>query len=138
MSNTNHEKLEKSLYRLKDQYDFFQSNEEPLTKNIEEAIKESIIQRFEVCYDTLWKHLKKHFEEQGLADTPSSPNPIFRISHENGLIENIEDWIGEPNGYSQMRTNTSDDYNMEKAEKALEKIGDFIKDVAEIYQKISE
>ena len=45
-----------------------------------EAIAESVIQRFETCYDTLWKDLRRYLiETTGLAEIPSSsPKPILK------------------------------------------------------------
>ena len=51
-----------------------------LPELIREAIAESVIQRFETCYDCLWKVLKRYLiEKLGLAEVPNSPNPIFRL-----------------------------------------------------------
>lgn len=135
MSKKDYEKLEKSLERLREQYMFFKANEQSLSdKNIQEAVQESVIQRFEVCYDTFWKHLKICLENQGLTDLPNSPNPIFKIAHKNNLIGDVEDWVSDPNGYTRMRINTAHDYSREKAAQTLEKVGDFIEDVTESYQ----
>lgn len=59
-----------------------------------EAIAESVIQRFEVCYDTLWKTLKRYLtKELGLADSPNSPKPLFRLAGQNHLLPSpVEQW----------------------------------------------
>ena len=42
----------------------------------EKAVAESVIQRFETCYDCLWKVLKRYLvEELGVANAPNSPSP---------------------------------------------------------------
>ena len=137
MSTVNYEKLEKSLARLNEQYKFWKSKEETLSGNLKEAVQESVIQRFETCYDTLWKHMKKYLENEGRVDVPNSPKPIFRLAHDNGLIENLEDWLDGKKGYAQARIDTAHDYSMEKADSTLAKVGDFIEDAMEIYQTMT-
>ena len=69
------DKFQKSLKHLELQYQNYQNLEErsELDTLDQEAIKESVIQRFETCYDTLWKHLKRYLtEELGLAEVPNS------------------------------------------------------------------
>ena len=98
-----------------------------------DSIKESLIQRFEVCFDTLWKFVKRHLEdEQELPKVPNSPRSLFRFAHENGLID--KGILERLFDYTQARIDTSYDYSMEKAENALSKIGGFILDASEIYQ----
>ena len=80
------DKFQKSLKHLELQYQNYQGLEErsELGTLDQEAIKESVIQRFETCYDTLWKHLKRYItEELGLAEVPNSPKPVFRLANEN-------------------------------------------------------
>ena len=63
MSEINYDKLKNSLKRLEERYNFYLKEEGNIKdKDIFESIKESCIQRFEVCYDTLWKHLSKYLE----------------------------------------------------------------------------
>ena len=51
-------------------------------------MKESVIKRFEVCHDTLWKQLKKYLtEKEKLVDLPNSPNGIFRKAYETELVD---------------------------------------------------
>ena len=128
---------EKSLERLKEQHEFFKSNEETLSGNLKEGIQESVIKRFEVCYDTLWKHLKKFtLEKSGLPAMPNSPMPIFRITHENGLID--QGMHERLVSYNEARGNSAHDYSMEKAEETLNKVGNFIQDATELYEQMTE
>ena len=138
MKKTNYEKLEKSLYRLKKQYEnFLNLDKQNLSEINKEAIKESVIQRFESCYDSFWKSLKKYLQEEGvLAEQVISPKPIFRKAHEAGLIdkEDLERFFN----YVDLRIGTSHDYSLAKAEEALKKMGDFIQDVLHIYNQLVE
>lgn len=135
MNTTDYEKLERSLGRLKDQHEFYKANEETLSGNIKEAVKESVIQRFETCYDTFWKHLKKHLEEhEMLVNVPNSPNGIFRTAHEVLLMD--KETLKRFMEYVDARRDTTHDYDEKKVEKAFGKTGNFIQDVTDIYEKM--
>lgn len=128
-----YDKLKKSLMHLEKQYNNYQSMDkrDNLSELDKEGISESVVQRFETCYDTLWKHLKKYLEEElGIPDVPSSPKPVLRLAHNNGIIENIENWID----YANARVGTAHDYSEEKFKNALKKTGDFIQDVILAYE----
>ncbi|MCB1176276.1 MAG: nucleotidyltransferase substrate binding protein [Leptospiraceae bacterium] len=130
-------KLKKSIKRLEEQYQNYISikEDEGTTLLIKEAVKESVIQRFETCYDTVWKHLKKYLEEElGLPDVPNSPKPIFRLANENNFNLDIEKWFE----YGQARIDTSHDYSEEKASIAIEKIQFFLNDTIILYQKVTK
>jgi nucleotidyltransferase substrate binding protein (TIGR01987 family) len=130
------EKYAKSLEHLKSQYANFLSLDDrgavlPLDR---EAVSESVIQRFEVCYDCAWKTLKRYLSvELGLPDLPNSPKPVLRIAFENGLFENIEAWLA----YANARTGTSHDYSGGKAQNALGLMGRFIEDASALYCRIA-
>jgi len=129
-------KLDKSLHQLERQYQNYKTMDkrEYLTPLDKDGISESVIQRFETCYDMLWKHLKKYLEEEtGLPEVPSSPKPVFRLAYENKLIENITDWLE----YVQARIDTSHDYNEEKSLSTLGKISNFINDAIDLYERMS-
>ena len=99
-----YDKFQMSLKRLEEQHANQQESDASLPELIREAIVESVIQRFETCYDCLWKVLKRYLiEELGLAEVPNSPNPIFRLAAENGLFRvPLEQWMR----YASARTDT--------------------------------
>ncbi len=140
MTRVDYKKLEKALARLQERYaDYTDMGMRPeLRESDKESIKESLIQRFETCYDTLWKSLKIYLEDQGLPNIPSSPRGIFRAAHENNVIKNLEEWINDADSYYQARRDTTHDYSEEKAENALRKISNFVEDAEEIFQILSE
>ena len=132
-------KLQKSISRLLEQYENYLTTKDnsSLRKLDKEAIRESVIQRFEVCFDTAWKSIKKGLEEKvGLPKSaiPNGPKPLIRLAFENDLIVNIENW----NRYNQARINTSHDYAEEKAFGAMNVVDDFIEDVIKLYEQISD
>jgi nucleotidyltransferase substrate binding protein (TIGR01987 family) len=97
-----------------------------------EGIAESVIQRFETCYDTLWKDIKRYLiEETGLSDVPNSPKPILKLAGQNDLFtSSVEQWLK----YADARTSTAHDYSGEKAAETLLIVGNFIADAIGLYQ----
>lgn len=131
-----YDKFRLSLKRLEDQYENHRILDSALPELIREGIAESVIQRFETCYDCLWKVLKRYLiEELGLADVPNSPKPIFRLASENHLFAlPIEQWLQ----YAEARISTAHDYDGEKAKSCLALMSDFIDDAVGLYQTMSE
>jgi nucleotidyltransferase substrate binding protein (TIGR01987 family) len=128
-----YDKFEKSLKNLEEQYNnFLTLDDKPyLSKIDKEGIKESVIQRFEICYDSLYKTLKRYLnEELGVPEMPNSPWPIFQIAFENKLLSNdILQW----KKYVQARIGTTHDYSGEKADEAIGLMGSFVSDACELY-----
>jgi len=123
------------LKRLEEQHENHLGLDPELPALVRDAVAESVIQRFEVCYDCLWKVLKRYLvEEMGMADLPNSPKPLFRSACENGLFAApIEQWFR----YVKARVDTSHDYDGKKAKACLELIPDFIDDAIGLYQAMS-
>jgi len=132
-----YEKLQKTLKHLELQFQNYQmSHDRPeLTELDREGIAESVIQRFETCYDTLWKDLKRFLiEEMGLAEVPNSPKPIIKLAGQNDLLAStVEKWLV----YADARTATAHDYSGEKAAVALLIVKGFIDDAIGLYQTMS-
>ena len=128
-----YDKFRMSLKQLEVQHENSRTLEAPMPELILEAVAESVVKRFEICYDCLWKVLKRYLlEELGLAD--NSPKPIFRVAYENELfVAPLEQWLR----YAEARTNTAHDYNNEKAQDCLEVMPEFIEDAIGLYQTMS-
>ena len=131
-----YDKLKNSLKHLELQFENYQTLEDSQPKLIKEAVSESVIQRFETCWDCLWKILKRFLREEiGLAEVPNGPNPILRLANENILLPTpIENWLV----YAKTRVNTSHDYSGEKAQEALQIMQDYINDAIALYQSMSK
>ena len=131
-----YEKFRMSLKRLEQQHENYRTLDSSLAELVQEGIAESVIQRFETCYDCLWKVLKRYLiEELGIAEAPNSPKPILRLANENDLFAApMEQWLR----YAAARINTSHDYDGEKAKACLAIIPDFIDDAIGLYQTMSE
>ena len=106
-----------------------------LPQLIHEGIDESVIQRFEICYDTLWKTLRRYLiEEMGFPSAPGSPRAIIRLAGDNGVLNSpVERWME----YINLRIGTAHDYSGEKARAALDQMDAFIRDATNLYQEIS-
>ena len=130
-----YDKFRLSLKRLEEQNENHREQDDTLPDLIREAIAESVIQRFETGYDCLWKVLRRYLiEGLGLAETPNSPKPVFRLAYENDLLASpLEQWLQ----YAEARIGTSHDYDGEKAQACLQLMPDFIDDAIGLYQTMS-
>ncbi len=131
-------KFQKALKRLNLQYDNYldSGGRDDLSDFDREAIAESVIHRFETCYDVLWKVLKRYLNlELGIPDLPNSPWPIFQIAAENKLLrKGLVQW----KKYSGARIGTAHDYSGDKAAQALELISDFLKDAIDLHSAMTK
>jgi nucleotidyltransferase substrate binding protein (TIGR01987 family) len=132
-----YDKFKKSLKQLELQFANFERSAQraDLSSLDREAIAESVIQRFETCYDCIWKHLKRFMSENlGLPDIPNSPKPILRIAADNQLFRSpTEQWLA----YADARIQTAHDYDGAKAKVALALMRDFIGDATALYETLS-
>ena len=123
--------LQMSLKNLETQHDHLLNLPRDYPSFVQEGMAESVIQRFEICFDTLWKILRRHLVEAlGIAETPNSPRPIFRLADENHLLAaGGEQW----ELYVQPRIDTTHNYDREKAANAITVIPEFISDAIKLY-----
>ena len=131
--NTDYTKFKNALLRLQERHDDYLKacNLPDLPKAYRESLQESCIQRFEVCFDTLHKHLKKYLKEElGLAEIASAPKPIFRKAHQSQIIDNIDLWMD----YTNKRNDTSHDYSEKKAQQALSILPSFLESSIVLYE----
>ena len=127
--------FQKSLKNLEAQFENYKTLDDNLPKIIQEAVAESVIQRFEICWDCLWKLLKRHLQEEiGLPEVPNGPNPVLRLANENQLLPgSVEQWLR----YGKLRVATAHDYSGKKAKDALNIMNRFIGDAIRLYQALS-
>lgn len=130
-----YEKFRLSLVRLQEQHNNYRSLDRAILDATRDAYAESVIQRFETCYDCMWKVLKRYLiEGLGIPDVPNSPRPILRRAFENDLLMgSLEQWLD----YARHRVGTSHDYSVTKAEDCLEVVGDFIENAIVLYETIT-
>ncbi len=123
--------FEMSLRNLERQHEHLLHLSSDYPSFVQEAMAESVIQRFETCYDSLWKVLRRHLiEVLGIVDVPNSPMPIFRTAGENHLLAaGGERWAF----YVRTRIDTTHDYDRKKAARALAVIPEFVRDAIDVY-----
>lgn len=130
-----YERLRHSLLRLEEQYENWTDSETERTRLDREAVRESVTRRFKICYDCLWKALKRHLvHELGISDAPSSPKPILRIAAENDLLSTrVQQWFR----YADTRVATAHDYDGAKAEACVELVPEFLSDAVRLYETLT-
>jgi nucleotidyltransferase substrate binding protein (TIGR01987 family) len=128
-------KFQSSLKHLQLQVENLGSLDPATPDLIREAVQESVIQRFEVCFDCLHKVLARYLtEELGVADVLPQPKPIFRLAVSANLFRSS---IGQWFEYTDARNQTSHDYSGEKAMSSLELMPAFLDDAIGLYQTMT-
>ena len=124
-----------SLARLAERYANFRRPDIALSQLHEEAVAESVVRRFKICYDCLWKVLRRYLVHRtGLADVPNDPKPIFRLAGQNSLFHApVDQWLI----YARTRIDASDDYDGSKAQAVLDVVADFVGDAIDLYETMS-
>lgn len=130
-----YERFRRSLRRLGAQHEIFARGDPYWSVNVQEAMAESVVRRFETCYDCLWRVLRRYLIlELGIPSVPNSPKPVFRLAAENLVLRTpIEQWIK----YANARIDTSHDYDGEKAQACLLVVPAFIADSIQLYVSMS-
>lgn len=102
--------------------------------NIEdEIIRDSLIQRFEFCYELAWKTLKEYLQYNGLT-MESMPRPVFKAAYENNIIDHEEVWLE----MIKDRNIASHEYNEEHAIVVANNIKDkYYKEFISLIKKLS-
>ena len=128
-------RFRQSLARLEEQYANFCRPDISLPQLHQEAVAESVVRRFKLCYDCLWKVLRRYLVHRiGLADVPNGPKPIFRLAGQNSLFHApVDQWLM----YAQTRIDASDDYDGSKAQAVLDVTADFVGDAIDLYETMS-
>ncbi len=130
-----YDNLKKSLEHLKSQNDFYKEEKLKPPHRYTDSVKESLIQRFEICFDCLWKTLKHHFEiKERVPKTFNSPKKVFKEAIKYGLPSPLEKW----DNYTDARNATSHDYDGNKAQETINVIDDFIRDAISMYEIMTE
>lgn len=130
-----YEKFQKALKRLQEQHAHYREARDDLPRWMHEALAESVIQRFEVCYDSLWKVLKRYLtEEMGVVEIRNGPRPVIRMASEAGVLGSpVEDWFR----FVDARIGTAHDYDGQKARACLEVVPDFLDCAIDLYREMT-
>lgn len=102
------------------------------TKDMQDAVKESTIKRFELCYDLAWKCIKDYAKSQG--SECYSPKECFKTAFQLGLIDDNEDWA---KNIVEDRNLSSHVYNEQIANDLYKRIPKYLEMFQGLYKKLS-
>lgn len=88
------------------------SLEDILKQDINEYIRDGVIQRFEYTFELSWKLLGRYFKEIGREDIPGGPRPLIKEAGREGLISDVDAWLK----FLEARNKTTHIYNEVEAE----------------------
>lgn len=130
-----YEKFRASLRLLQEQHENYVHRLDSAPRWVRPAVEESVIQRFETCYDSLHKVLRRHLiEVLGVAEVSIAPMEIFRNADATDLLPSgVPRW----KTYNNARTGTTHDYSGEKARECLEVVPDFLSDAIALYERLT-
>lgn len=109
--------LNKAIEIVKNKYFDNINGESEIFDDLEEIIKEGLIQRFEYTYELAWNLMKDYAEYQGKTEIKGSRDAT-REAFKMKLINNSELWMD----MLMSRRATSYTYNEDTAEEILQKI----------------
>lgn len=98
-----------------------------------EVYRDSIVKKYEILENQLWKLLSKIFKASGLE--MNSPRACYRQAFKEGWIENIDIW----NDILSSRNATAHVYNEEDYEQIKNKIvNEYVHEIEKLLEKIKE
>lgn len=103
------EKLNLAYNSLKEMADFSNTVDVSIEK-FDEALRDSIIKKFEYTFELTWKTLKAYLEAEGFEDV-ISPRRVLKQAFESKLIKDEEIWAN----MLEARNSTAHTYDEEKA-----------------------
>ncbi len=122
--------LECAILRLGEMLGEYEKIEE-LDRLLQEAVKESLIQRFEYTCEVSWKTVKRYLTEyQGYQET-MGPKPVIRLGGQLGILDAAK-WME----FHSARSATSHDYSEDKAKVTVEIIQSFYCEADKLYKNL--
>jgi nucleotidyltransferase substrate binding protein (TIGR01987 family) len=98
-----------------------------------EVYRDSIVKKYEILEDQLWKLLSKIFKASGLE--LNSPRACYKQAFKEGWIENIDVW----NEILSSRNSTAHVYNEEDYERIKNKIvEEYVYEMEKLLEKINK
>lgn len=127
--------LKKTIQSLENSFCVYEKYEKTKDENLKISLKESIIQSFEVSYETSRKTMMRYFREYGGEDIDQMTiQDIFRLAHKNGIISSTQEWLE----YRKHRNATSHTYDVDVAEQVFIAAGKFLDDVRFLHEKLEK
>ena len=88
--------------------------DEVLMMEWSKVVRDAAIQRFEYCFELVWKLIKRRLKLDGIE--ANSPRQVIRHAFETGYIEDVDFWFE----LLEDRNLTTHTYNAEIADKVFE------------------
>ena len=127
------EKLNLAYNSLKEMIEFGNTANISLEK-FDEALRDSIIKKFEYTFELSWKTIKAYLEEEGYEEI-SSPKKVLKQAFESNIITDEEVW----SNMLEARNSTAHTYDEEKAIYYEDVIKNkYIKTLDELVRKLNE
>ena len=127
------EKLNLAYNSLKEMIEFGNTANISLEK-FDEALRDSIIKKFEYTFELSWKTIKAYLEEEGYEEM-SSPRKVLKQAFESNIIIDEEVW----SNMLEARNSTAHTYDEEKAIYYEDVIKNkYIKKLDELIKKLNE
>ena len=127
------EKLNLAYNSLKEMIEFGNTANISLEK-FDEALRDSIIKKFEYTFELSWKTIKAYLEEEGYEEM-SSPRKVLKQAFESNIISDEEVW----SNMLEARNSTAHTYDEEKAIYYEDVIKNkYIKMLYELIKKLNE
>ncbi len=127
------EKLNLAYNSLKEMIEFGNTANISLEK-FDEALRDSIIKKFEYTFELSWKTIKAYLEEEGYEEM-SSPRKVLKQAFESNIITDEEVW----SNMLEARNSTAHTYDEEKAIYYEDVIKNkYIKKLDELIKKLNE
>ncbi len=127
------EKLNLAYNSLKEMIEFGNTANISLEK-FDEALRDSIIKKFEYTFELSWKTIKAYLEEEGYEEM-SSPRKVLKQAFESNIIADEEVW----SNMLEARNSTAHTYDEEKAIYYEDVIKNkYIKMLYELIKKLNE
>lgn len=127
------EKLNLAYNSLKEMIEFGNTANISLEK-FDEALRDSIIKKFEYTFELSWKTIKAYLEEEGYEEM-SSPKKVLKQAFESNIITDEEVW----SNMLEARNSTAHTYDEEKAIYYEDVIKNkYIKTLDELVRKLNE
>lgn len=101
---------------------------------LEEVFRDSLIQRFEFCYELAWKTLEEYLIYQGLSPE-HTPRRVLKVAYQHQIIEAKDIWISMISD----RNMSSHEYSEEKIVALSQRIvDDYVGELLLLSEKIAE
>lgn len=127
------EKLNLAYNSLKEMIEFGNTANISLEK-FDEALRDSIIKKFEYTFELSWKTIKAYLEEEGYEEM-SSPRKVLKQAFESNIISDEEVW----SNMLEARNSTAHTYDEEKAIYYEDVIKNkYVKKLDELIRKLNE